>query len=288
MTMTHNPQDLIGTEVLDTNGDKIGKVGNVYVADDNTHQPQWITVRTGLFGHKESFVPLAGAQLTGDGLHVATTKDMVKSAPQMNDDGRLSEAEGGELYRYYGMTSTGDMRGRQQGRQQSQGVPGQAGPERSGDRRRQPNAMNGRDGMAGKANTADGDGQTMIRSEEQLKVGMQDHETGRVRLHKHVVTEEQQVTVPVVHEELRVEREPIRDGDPAARGAEISDEQDQEIVLHEQRPVVDTETVAVEKVRLGKETVTEEQTVKGQVRKERIEVDDRESTRDKRGGEHRR
>jgi uncharacterized protein (TIGR02271 family) len=285
MTMTHNPQDLIGTEVLDTNGDKIGKVGNVYVADDKTHQPQWITVRTGLFGHKESFVPLAGAQLSGDGLHVATTKDMVKSAPQMNDDGRLSEAEGGELYRYYGMAGTSGMGDQQRG----QGVPGQAGPERSGDRRRQPNAMSGRDGMAGKGNTADGDsGQSMIRSEEQLKVGMQDREIGRVRLHKHVVTEEQQVTVPVTHEELRVEREPIRDGDPAARGAEISDEQDQEIVLHEQRPVVDTETVAVEKVRLGKETVTEEQTVKGQVRKERIEVDDRQSTRDKRGGEHRR
>ena len=275
MTMTHNPQDLIGTEVLDTNGDKIGKVGNVYVADDKTHQPQWITVRTGLFGHKESFVPLAGAQMSGDGLHVATTKDMVKSAPQMNDDGRLSEAEGGELYRYYGMDGGG---GRMTGRP-GQGVPGQPGPERSGDRRRQPNGMNS---AAGNENTADG--QAMVRSEEQLKVGMQDRETGRVRLHKHVVTEEQQVTVPVQHEELRVEREPIREGDPAARGAKISDEQDQEIVLHEQRPVVDTETVAVEKVRLGKETVTEEQTVKGKVRKERIDVDDRAQ----RGGEHRR
>jgi uncharacterized protein (TIGR02271 family) len=279
MTMTHNPQDLIGTEVLDTNGDKIGKVGNVYVAEDKTHQPQWITVRTGLFGHKESFVPLAGAQMSGDGLHVATTKDMVKSAPQMSDDGRLSETEGSELYRYYGMTEqpmTGQQgRQGQQGQQsrQGQGVPGQAGPERSGDKRRQPNAGAG-NGKAGDT------GETMVRSEEQLKVGMEDREAGRVRLHKHVVTEEQQITVPVTHEELRVEREPIRQGDPAARGAKIGDEQDQEIVLHEQRPVVDTETVAVEKVRLGKETVTEDQTVKGKVRKERIDVDDR-------GGEHR-
>ena len=280
MTMTHNPQDLIGTEVLDTNGDKIGKVGNVYVAEDNTQQPQWITVRTGLFGHKESFVPLAGAQLTGEGLHVATTKEMVKSAPQMSEDGRLSESEGGELYRYYGM---GGPQGQGRPGRPGQGVPGQAGPERSGDKRRQPNAMSGKESTAGSGEA----GQSMIRSEEQLKVGMQDRETGRVRLRKHVVTEEQQVTVPVTHEELRVEREPIRRGDPAARGAEITDEQDQEIVLHEQRPVVDTETVAVEKVRVGKETVTEEQTVKGQVRKERIDVDDRAS-RDNRGGEHRR
>jgi len=268
MTMTHNPQDLIGTEVLDTNGDKIGKVGNVYVADDKAQQPQWITVRTGLFGHKESFVPLAGAERTGDGLRVATTKDMVKSAPQMSDDGRLSETEGGELYRYYGMTEQ-PMTGRQ-----GRGVPGQAGPERSGDRRRQPNAG------AGHGKAADA-GEAMVRSEEQLKVGTEAREVGRVRLHKHVVTEEQQVTVPVSHEELRVEREPIRQGDPAARGARIGDEQDQEIVLHEQRPVVDTETVAVEKVRLGKETVTEDQSVKGKVRKERIDVDDRGDNRRK-------
>jgi uncharacterized protein (TIGR02271 family) len=266
MTMTHNPQDLIGTEVVDTSGDKIGKVGNVYVADDN-RQPQWITVRTGLFGHKESFVPLAGAQLSGDGLHVATTKDMVKSAPQMEDDGRLSDTDGAELYRYYGMTDKRDQRG----------VPGQAGPERSGDKRRQPGDDRQKHAMA--------DGESVVRSEEQLKVGMQEQETGRVRLRKHVVTEEQQVTVPVTHEELRVEREPIAAGDKSTRGAKIG-EADQEIVLHEQRPVVNTETVAVEKVRLGKETVTEDQTVSGTVRKERIDIDDRDDRDDRSGRRH--
>jgi len=257
MTTTYNPQDLIGTDVVDSVGDKVGKVGNVYVADE-THQPQWVTVRTGLFGHKESFVPLAGAKLDRDGLHVSTTKDMVKSAPQMSDDGRLSETDGAELYSYYGVTEGKAGRKRDN-------VPGPAGPERSGDRAR------------GKTTG----GESMIRSEEQLKVGTQEHEAGRVRLRKHVVTEEQQVTVPVRHEELRVEREPITDGDRIARGAQIG-EQEQEVVLHEERPVVDTSTVPVEKVRLGKETVTEDQTVRGKVRKERVDIDDDHPDRRKR------
>jgi uncharacterized protein (TIGR02271 family) len=90
-----------------------------------------------------------------------------------------------------------------------------------------------------------------------------------VRLHKYVVTEEQQVTVPVRHEEVRVEREPVR-GDERGRIGE----DDQEVVLHAERPVVQTEAVPVEKVRLSTETVTEQRTVRGKVRKERIEVDD--------------
>jgi uncharacterized protein (TIGR02271 family) len=109
----------------------------------------------------------------------------------------------------------------------------------------------------------------MVRSEEQLRVGTEQTETGRVRLHKYVVTEEQQVTVPVRHEEVRVEREPVRGDERASIG-----EADQEVVLHAERPVVQTEAVPVEKVRLSTETVTEQRTVRGKVRKERVEVDD--------------
>jgi uncharacterized protein (TIGR02271 family) len=93
-------------------------------------------------------------------------------------------------------------------------------------------------------------------------------ESGRVRLRKHIVTEEQQITVPVTHEEVRVERMPAEGGT-----AKIG-EDEREIVLHEEKPVVRKETVPVEQVRLRAEQVTEERKVRDKVRKEQIEVDD--------------
>ncbi|MEV6604418.1 PRC and DUF2382 domain-containing protein [Kutzneria sp. NPDC051319] len=239
MTSIANPRDLIGTEVVDRDGERVGKVGNVYVGDDN-RQPQWVTVRTGLFGQKESFVPLQGAQISDGGLRVQTTKDAVKDAPRMDAEGHLSDEEGRRLYQHYGL-------------------PGQRGRT----------APKGGISGTGAGSGAGAGDQAMTRSEEQLRVGTEQTESGRVRLHKYVVTEEQQVTVPVRHEEVRVEREPVRGGERAHIG-----EDDQEVVLHAERPVVETEAVPVEKVRLRTETVTEQRTVSGKVRKERIEVDD--------------
>ena len=95
-----------------------------------------------------------------------------------------------------------------------------------------------------------------------------------MRLRKYVVTENEQVTVPVSREEVRVEREPITDSnmDAATSGPEIT-ESEHEVVTYEERPVVAKETVPKERVRLEKDTVTEQKTVSEEVRKERIEVD---------------
>lgn len=115
----------------------------------------------------------------------------------------------------------------------------------------------------------------MTRSEEHLRVGTEQVETGRAHLRKYVVTEQQSVQVPVSREEVRVEREPITDAnrDQALTGGQITEEE-HEIVLHADRPVVQTEAVPVERVRLVTETITEDQTVTGEVRKEQIDVDD--------------
>jgi len=115
----------------------------------------------------------------------------------------------------------------------------------------------------------------MTRSEERLRAGTETQEVGRARLRKHVVTEHEQVTVPVSHEEVRVEREPITEANRGAAedGPAISEEE-HEVTLRAERPVVTTETEAVERVRLGTETVREQETVSGEVRKEQIELDD--------------
>jgi uncharacterized protein (TIGR02271 family) len=118
----------------------------------------------------------------------------------------------------------------------------------------------------------------MTRSEERLRVGTENVPTGQARLRKYVVTENVSTTVPVSHEEVRLEREPITEAnrDAALSGADITEEE-HELTLHAERPVVAKETVPVERVRLSTETVTEEQQVNEQVRKEQIDEPDVDS-----------
>jgi uncharacterized protein (TIGR02271 family) len=114
----------------------------------------------------------------------------------------------------------------------------------------------------------------MTRSEEHLEVGTRTRESARARLRKYVVTESETVTVPVSHEEVRLETEPITDANAGAAmdGPAISEEE-HEVVLHQEVPVVTTEARPVERVRLGTETVTGEEQVTEDVRKERIDLD---------------
>lgn len=114
----------------------------------------------------------------------------------------------------------------------------------------------------------------MTVSEERLNVGTEQREAGRARLRKYVVTENVTQTVPVQREEVRVEREPITEAnrDAAMSGPDIS-EDEHEVVVHEERPVVQKETVPVERVRLDTEAVTEQETVGEEVRKERVDLE---------------
>ena len=128
------------------------------------------------------------------------------------------------------------------------------------------------------------DDEAMTRSEERLVASTEVYEAGRARLRKYVVTEDVQITVQVRREELRLEREPIAEGtgdlvhDPDVFGpAEVFETSDGgvifEVTLHEERPVVSTEIVPVERVRLSKLVHTDAHVFTGEVRKERIEVD---------------
>ncbi|MDQ0867850.1 uncharacterized protein (TIGR02271 family) [Arthrobacter sp. V1I9] len=120
----------------------------------------------------------------------------------------------------------------------------------------------------------------MTRSEEPLHVGTEKQAAGRARLRKYVTTENVTTTVPVQREEVRVEREPITDANVgAAMGGPAISEEEHEVILHEERPVVEKETVPVERVRLDKDTVTENVTVNEEVRKENIETDGIDDTR---------
>ena len=275
-------QGLNGATAYDRDGDKIGKVGDVYF-DDRTNEPTWVTVHTGLFGTNETFVPVQGANFDSrDRVTLAYDKATVKDAPNIAEDGHLSPEDEQRLYRHYGVDYGSDYASDDR----TTGVAGvgTAGTGRHElvDEDRDVVRDRNRDGVyddvEGQTVGHDTSGPTtdraMTRSEEQLRVGTETQETGRARLRKYVVTEQQNVTVPVSREEVRLEREPITDANrgDAYDGPAISEEE-HEVVLHAERPVVSTEAVAVERVRMGKETVTEHENVRGEVRKEQIELD---------------
>ncbi|MDT0614691.1 PRC and DUF2382 domain-containing protein [Streptomyces lancefieldiae] len=280
--------NVLDQPVYDGDGNKIGDAKHVFF-DDMTGRPEWVSVRTGMFGAKESFVPIRDAEMVQNHLEVPYRKDQVKDAPNVDVDagGHLSETEEHRLYDYYGINwdsvlseaertddgrwaagpgaGTGTGTGTGLGAADAAGAAGTAG------------MAGAAGGKAGYRDTSERTGMrgddAMTRSEEQMRVGVERRETGRARLRKYVVTEEVQQTIPVTHEEVRVEREPITEANrgDALSGPEIS-EAEHEVTLHAERPVVETETVPVERVRMTTEEHTEEETVRGRVRKERIEA----------------
>ena len=280
MIGTETLDRVIGKDVYDEAGQKIGSAGEVYL-DDETGQPEWVTVRTGMFGTKESFVPIRDADLTDDGLRVPVSKDRVKDAPKIDTNGHLSPQEEQELYRYYGM-GTGTTGRTDMGRTSEMDLEDTSGRRMAGtgmtDTGMTGNAMTDTDmnrhGTVGHDTSGPTTDDAMTRSEERLSVGTTSEEAGRARLRKYVVSENVTQTVPVSHEEVRVEREPITDANMgnAMDGPAISEEE-HEVTLHAERAVVDKEAVPVERVRMDKTTVTEQEQVSADVRKEQIEVD---------------
>ncbi|MFD7109789.1 PRC and DUF2382 domain-containing protein [Streptomyces microflavus] len=302
--------ELDGLTVYDNEGEKVGSVGRVYV-DDDTGKPDWVTVKTGMFGMKESFVPLAGARRVGSDLHVSHSKDTVKEAPRVDADAHLSVAEEEELYRHYGLTrksgnlgdtgkgtgtgadartvaGTGAMGAAgagagAAGAARGTGTPpnakatGAAGMASTGKHRDTDMSATSRPlagAGAGTSRAADLSGkEEMIRSEEQLHVGTEEYESGRARLHKYVVTEEVTRSVPVSHEEVRVVREPLRPGEKVTGTTDFG-EQDVEVTLHAERATVRKEAVPVERVRLETNKVTEQKEVSAEIRKEKIDYGD--------------
>jgi len=181
-------------------------------------------------------------------------RDGPASSPGIDPDGELSQQEEAELYRHYGLEYSEQS--------SDSGLP-------EGNTDTDPSDRDRAEGYDTSGPTTD---DAMTRSEEELQVGKAQRERGRARLKKHVVTENVTQTVPVQREEVRIEREPITDSnvDQATSGGDITDEE-HEIVLHEEEVVTEKRVVPKERVQLSKDTVTEEQQVSEEIRKEQIE-----------------
>ncbi len=238
-----------GRTVLDKDGDKIGKVDQVLI-NDETGNPEWLGVTTGMFGKRQSYVPLAESRFVGEDVQVAYTKSHVKDSPNFDVETRLEAEEEADLYAHYGL----------------QYMPLEAQAPVAGHAPEAGTVARDTDGTQTDS--------AVTRSEEEVRVGTMRQEAGRVRLRKYITTESVSHTVPVEREEVRIEREPITEANAGAAmsGPDLSEEE-VEVTLTEEEPVVEKRVVPKERVRLDKDVVTEQETVSAELRKEQIDVE---------------
>ncbi|MGI8614779.1 MAG: DUF2382 domain-containing protein [Nocardioidaceae bacterium] len=285
MEQPYGVNDMIGSDAYDPEGQRVGRVGQVYY-DDQTGEASWITLNTGLFGTNESLVPLAGARLEGDRLVVAHPKSRIKDAPQAGDHDHLAADEESALVAYYGQTE--DAGGQV-------AYPGGQTEDAGGQTEDAGGQTEGTGGQTGSGAMPTDDG-AMTRSEEQLQVDTTTQARGRARLRKYTVIEQVQVTVPVRREKVVLETDTGETGDVAggqpaagesagggAGTAEASTPTPMpgsgqpdapDMILYEERPVVTTETVPVERVRIGVEQELVEETIAEDVRKEQVVLEE--------------
>lgn len=284
MTTEKNLKDLFAATAYDKDGDKLGAVKEIFV-DDETGQPAFAEVGHGLFGMRSSLVPMRGHRLSGEDLQLAFSKDRIKDAPDVGTDEHLTREDQQRVWDHYQLSGTEDTeryraeeratrdvdhrREAAAGAGAGAGVAGNRPGHIADDRER----VSDRD----RADVADRtrtrtEGDSMVRSEERLNVDKENVETGQVRLRKHVVKDTETVEVPVTREEVRVEREPISREEAANVDSKLGDDE-ASVTLHEERVNVSKESVPVEKVNLGKETVRDTETHTEELRKEQIEAD---------------
>lgn len=267
---TYRIEDLAKATAYDNAGDKLGSVKDVYI-NDATGQPDFVDVNHGLFNMNDSIVPLRGHSLRDGELHLAFSKDRIKDAPELGENGHLTNEDQDAFYRHYGLENVENTA--------RYGVANENAGRHAADER---NAAAGRD--RDRTNATAGDDATMVRSEERLNVDKERQATGRVSLRKYVEHDTETVEVPVEREEVRVEREPISEAEAAnLRGQDLGNDE-ASVTLHEEKVNVSKESVPVEKVSLDKETVRGTETVSEDVAKERIETEgvDNEDKRDRR------
>lgn len=174
------------------------------------------------------------------------SKDQVKNAPNAEPDGELSQDEEAQLYAHYGLSYSEHT--------SDSGLPtsGSAAPVA--------------------APPAGASQEEITRYEERLKVGVVKRPSQTVRVSKHVVTENVSTNVALKKERAHITREPVTDANRAQAHPEIK-EASYELQLNEEQAVVSKETVPVELVHLGKESVTEQQSVTEKVAKDVIDID---------------
>jgi uncharacterized protein (TIGR02271 family) len=267
-----------GYEVYDRNGEKIGKVDDLFV--DENDQPEYLGVKMGFLGLEgTSLIPweLTRADEQGRRIEVSVEKAQVKEGPSFNDDEDITPQYENEVRSHYGlgaMQGAAD-RGAYGDYYADKEREGEVGPGvRMGDTETGEFRGHGR-GQEGVNQPGDDledeDELRVQRVEEELRAGTREREAGAMRVRKRVRTDREQISVPTRHEEVSVERVPVEGRE--ASEAEIGED---EVVMPvtEEEVVVEKRPVVKEEIRVRKDVVEDEEVVEEDVRREEVDVED--------------
>ncbi len=276
-----------GYEVYDREGEKIGKVDDLFV--DEHDQPEYIGVKMGFFGLRSTLIPWELASQVDERnrrIEVSVDKATAKDGPAFDDDEEITLEYEELVYSHYGLQrrhTNGERGGYGEyyGREEREGEVGpgmRMGDTETGEFRghaRQQEGVNqpGDD-------LEDEDELRVQRTEEELRTGTREREAGQVNVRKRVRTDREQVRVPKRREEVHVERVPVEEGREASEAEIGEDEVSMPVV--EEEVVTEKRPVAKEEIRLRKGVAREEEVVEEDVRKEDVEVEDATDRRDRR------
>jgi uncharacterized protein (TIGR02271 family) len=271
-----------GYEVFDRNGGKIGKVDDLFV--DESDQPEYLGVKMGFLGLEgTSLIPWELTRVNEEGhrIEVSVDKAQVKESPSFNDDRDITPDYEERVYSHYGLQRAQANGDRGAYGEYYGDEPGYVGPGiREGDTETGEFRGHSEDdegvNQSGTSDLEDEDELRVQRSEEELRAGTREREAGQVNVRKRVRTEREQIRVPKRHEEVSVERVPVEGRE--ASEAEIG-EDEISVPVVEEEVVVEKRPEVKEEIRLRKDSVQEEELVEEDVRREEVDVDDHTNRR---------
>ena len=276
-----------GYTVRDLNGEKIGKVDDLFL--DENDNPEYIGVKMGFFGTRSTLVPLDACTVDKSQgfIEVNQPKQTVKDAPNFDDDNEITSDYERQVREYYGLGAHEGTEDR--GSYGAYAAGGTVDSDASSDAGRVGPGMTEGDveGGAFRGHSADNEGVNqressdlededelrVQRSEEELRAGVREREAGQVSVRKRVRTERQRIAVPKKREEVSVDRVPVNDGTPGEIG-----EGDVAMPVVEEEVVVSKQAVVKEEIRVKKDVVQDEEIVEEEVRKEEVDIDDASGT----------
>jgi uncharacterized protein (TIGR02271 family) len=271
-----------GYTVYDQNYDKIGKVDDLFV--DENDQPEYIGVKMGFLGTRSTLIPMDLARVNDERqlIEVAADKETVKDGPTFDDDREITPDFENEVYSYFGLQrSDAAENGAYYSDEETAGT-GTAGPGitmgdiESGTFREHPP---GEEGVYDQSGSDPEDELRVQRTEEELTAGTREREAGALNVRKRVRIDHETVEAPTRHEEVTVERVPV-EGEATASEAEIGDEEVR-VPVTEEEVVVEKRPVAKEEIRVRKDVVEDVETVEEDVRREEVDVEDQTKRRNR-------
>lgn len=269
-----------GYEVHDRDGEKIGKVDDLFV--DESNEPEYIGVKMGFLGMSSTLIPMEISRVdeSGQVITVDTEKETAKNGPSFDDDQEISRDFERQVLEHYGLAGhdgseeRGDYGAYYSDEDDAKVGPGMVkGDTETGEFRGDAHEAEGVRQPG--SDLEDEDEVRVQRSEEELRAGTREREAGGVNVRKRVRTDREQVRVPKKREEVNVERVAVNEEAPDAEIGEdeVSMPVTEEEVVAEKKPVVK------EEMRIKKDVVEDEEVVEEDVRKEEIEVDDESGRR---------